>query len=100
MVQTSGMTSVLCKKDAATYCLSVPLFVHFSFSPSKVSVTDFSVPLSVMVFKLCIHLVAGQVYCEKEKHEVYIYHFAPFLFFFFHLSLLCNAYGNFSSNIS
>ena len=30
------------KKKTAIYCLSVPLFVHFSFSPMKISFTEFS----------------------------------------------------------
>ena len=29
-------------KKTATYCLSVPLFLLFSFSPMEISVTDFS----------------------------------------------------------
>ena len=41
-------------KKTATYCLSVPLFVHFSMF--KISVTDFSAPIGASVFKLCIHL--------------------------------------------
>ena len=31
-----------CVTKTATYCLSIPLFVHFSFSPMEISVTDFS----------------------------------------------------------
>ena len=38
------------KKRTATYCLSVPLFVHFSFSPMEISVTDFSAPIGASVF--------------------------------------------------
>ena len=33
------------KKKTATYCLSVPLFVHFFLSPMEISVTDFSAPI-------------------------------------------------------
>ena len=43
-------------KRTATYCLSVPLFVHFSFSPMEISVTDFSAPIGASVFKFCLHL--------------------------------------------
>ena len=46
----------LCNKRTATYCLSVPLFVHFSFSPMEISVTDFSAPIGASVFKVCVHL--------------------------------------------
>ena len=34
-----------CVTKTATYCLSVPLLVHFSFSPMEISVTDFSAPI-------------------------------------------------------
>ena len=33
-----------------------PLFVHFSFSPMTISVTDFSAPSGASVFKFCVHL--------------------------------------------
>ena len=45
------------------HCLSVPLFVHFSFSPMKISATDFSAPIGASVFKFCVHLQEGKVYC-------------------------------------
>ena len=43
-------------KITATYCLSVPLFVHFSFSPMKISVTDFSAPVGASVNRRKISL--------------------------------------------
>ena len=46
-------------KKTATYCLSVPLFVHFSFSPMKIFVADFLVPIGASVFKFCVHLQVG-----------------------------------------
>ena len=52
-----------CIKRTATYCLSVPLFVHFSFSPMEISVTDFSAPIGASVFKFYVHLQDGKVYC-------------------------------------
>ena len=51
------------KKKPATYCLSVPLFVHFSFSLTEISVTDFSAPIEASVLKFCVHLQVGKVYC-------------------------------------
>ena len=33
---TSDMTNCTVYKNSATYCLSVPLFVHFSFFPIKI----------------------------------------------------------------
>ena len=38
-----------CVTKTATYNLSVPLFVHFSFSPREISVTDFSAPIGASV---------------------------------------------------
>ena len=48
-----------CVSKAATYCLSVPLFVHFSSSPMNISFSDFSAPIEASVFKLCVHLQVG-----------------------------------------
>ena len=39
------------------------LFVHFSFSPLEISVTDFSAPIGASVFEFCLHLQDGKVYC-------------------------------------
>ena len=36
-----------------------PLNVHYSFSPMKISVADFSVPIGASVFKFCVHLQVG-----------------------------------------
>ena len=58
--------------------LIIPL-VHFSFSPSKFSVTNFSASMRARVFQFCIHIENGQVYCETEnKTQIY---FALFLIF-------------------
>ena len=43
--------------------LSVPLFVHCSFSPMEISVTDFSAPIETSVLKFSVHLRVGKVYC-------------------------------------
>ena len=48
-------------KKTATCCLSVPLFVHFSFSPMEISITDFSATIGASVLKFCVHLQVGQV---------------------------------------
>ena len=47
-------------------------FIHFSFSPIKISVTDFSASMRGKVFKFCIHLESGQVYCGKENQDAEI----------------------------
>ena len=39
------------------------LFVHFSFFPVEISVTDFSVFIGASVIKFCVHLQVGKVYC-------------------------------------
>ena len=68
MVQTLGMVScIVLKKESAISCLSVPLFVHFSFSLIENSVTDFSAPIYSSFFKVCIHLDNAQVYCVREN---------------------------------
>ena len=78
---------VLCKRESASSCLPFPLFVLFSFSPVKISVTDFSAPMRARVFKFCIHLERGQVYCGKYNQDAEI-HFGLFSRFpFFRLSL-------------
>ena len=56
-----------CVLKTTAYCLSVPLFVHFSFSPMKISVTDFSAPIEVSVFNFCVHLQVGKVYFVIEN---------------------------------
>ena len=48
-------------------------FFHFSFSPIKIYVTDFSAPVEARVFIFCIRLEGGQVYCVKENQGAYIY---------------------------
>ena len=53
--------------------LIIPIiFVHFSFSPIKTSVTDFSASMRAKVFKFCIHLESGQVYYGKENQDAEI----------------------------
>ena len=69
------------------YCViknsfSVPLFVHFSFSPMEISVTDFSALIGASVFKFCVHLQVGKMYCVNENKDAN-YHFAFFFNFSF-----------------
>ena len=44
------------------------------------SVTDFSTPIEASVFKFCVHLQVGKVYCVKENSDAY-----PYFAFFFQL---------------
>ena len=36
-------------------------FIHFSFSPMEISVTDFSAPIGASVLKFCVHLQVGKM---------------------------------------
>ena len=72
----------MCNKNTATYCLSVRLFVHFSFSPMEISVTDFLAPIGASVLKFCVHLQVGKVYCVNRNQDANP-HFAFFSFFSF-----------------
>ena len=74
--------------------LSVPLFVHFSFSPMEISVTDFSALIGTSVFKFCVHLQVGKMYCVNENKDAN-YHFAFFQFFIFSFCHLYNTYEHF-----
>ena len=78
----------MCNKRTATYCLSVPLFVHFSFSPIEISVTDFSAPIEASVFKFCVHLLkfgtkldSDELYCVS-KEQPHIAYQSIYSFFF------------------
>ena len=51
----------------ATYCLTDPLFVHFSFSSMKISVTDFSTPHGASVFIFLCTPSGGKVYFVSEN---------------------------------
>ena len=67
--------------------LSFPLFVHFSLSSSKFSVTNFLASMRARVFKFCIHIEGGQVYCGTEnKTEIYFAFF--FLFSISHSNVI------------
>ena len=70
----------MCNERTATYCLSIPLFVHFSFSRMEISVTDFSATIGASVFKFCVHLQEGKVYCVNENYDA-----NPHFAFFFQI---------------
>ena len=56
-----------CVTKTATYCIAVPLFVHFSFSPMEISVTDFTAHIGACVYKYCVHLQVDKMYCVNEN---------------------------------
>ena len=64
----------------------IPFFVHFSFSPIKPFVTEFLAHITARVFKFCIHLERGQVYCGKENQDAVINFCLLFPFSFFSIS--------------
>ena len=64
----------------------------------KTSVTGFSVPIEASVFKFCVYLQVGNVYCVNENKDAKS-HFA-FFFQMFLPSLLYNTYGRFLSVFS
>ena len=65
-----GLDLLYCVKEnqhaAAYHSLYLSIF---SFSPIKLFVTEFSSRITARVFKICIHLEKGQVYCEKENQD-------------------------------
>ena len=67
--------------------LIIPLFVHFSFSLSKFSVTNFLASMRARVFKFCIHIESGQVYCVTEN-KIEIYSAFVFLFSISHSNVI------------
>ena len=54
--------SCIVKQNNSNILLISPLFVHFSFTPTEISVTDFSAHIGANVFKFCVHLQVGKVY--------------------------------------
>ena len=78
--------------------LSFPLFVHFSFFPSKFSATNFSSSMRARVFKFCIHMESGRVYCGTENKTAEIYFAFFFLFSISHSNVIY--IGKFVTNIS
>ena len=81
-----GMTCIVWKR-ISMLLLSFPLFVHCSFSPIKHFITEFSAPITARVFKFCIHLERGQVYCGKENQDAVI-NFCIFPFFISHANVI------------
>ena len=57
-----------------------PFFVHFSFSPMVISFKYFSAPFGASVFKFCVHLQVGKVYCVNDNKDAKA-HFVFFLNF-------------------
>ena len=53
----------------------------------EISVTDFSAPIGASVFKFCVHLQEGKVYCvngKKDANPHFAVFFQFFIFSFFH----------------
>ena len=53
----------------------------------EISVTDFSAPIGASVFKFCVHLKVGKVYCvngNEDANPHFAFFFQCFIFSFFH----------------
>ena len=50
----------------------------------KISVEDFMVPIGASVFKLCVHLQVGLVYCVNVNKDAKAHFAFFFIFSFFH----------------
>ena len=62
---------LFCVTKTATYCLSVPLFVHFSFSPMNFfSVKDFSATTWLRILKFGAKLDSDELYCVTKKTHI------------------------------
>ena len=53
----------------------------------EISVTDFSAPIGAIVFKFCVHLQEGKVYCVNgnlDANPHFAFFFQILIFSFFH----------------
>ena len=66
--------------------LIIPFICPSICLSNKTLVTEFSAPITAIVFKFCIHLERGQVYCEKENQDSVISFCLLFPFFLFSMS--------------
>ena len=55
----------------------------------EISITDFSAPIGASVFKFCVHLQVGKVYCVNENKMLIL--ILPSFFQFFIFSF-CRSY--------
>ena len=82
MVQSLIVISCIVLQTNIYILLISPFICSFSFSHVKISVTDFSAPIEASVFKFCVHLKVGKVYCVNENSDAY-----PHFAFFFQISI-------------
>ena len=82
------------------YSFLFSLFIHFSFSQREHSVIDFSAYILARLFKFCIHLESGQVYCLKDNQEAY-FNFCLLVSFSFvmHMAISINDISGIASPI-
>ena len=82
-----GYDLLYCVKENQYAAANYSLICPFSFSPSKFSFTYFLAFMRARVFKFCIHIESGQVYCVTEnKTEIYSAFF--FLFSISHSNVI------------
>ena len=80
----SDQMNCVTKKQPHIAYQSLYLFI-FLF-PMEISVTDFSAPIRDSVFKFCVHLEVGKLYCVNENYDA-----NPHLPSFFNFSF-CHSY--------
>ena len=75
-----------CVRENQPPVLIIAIICPFFFLSNKNSVTDFSASMRAKVFKFCIHLESGQVYCGKENQDAEINCCLLFSFLLFSIS--------------
>ena len=77
------MSSIVQQKTA-TYCLSVPLIVHYFFSPMIIFVANFSAPIGASVFNI-FGTPSGRLSELCNKNQPHIVYQSLYLLFFLSL---------------
>ena len=56
-----------CVTKEQPHILISPFICSFFFLSNVISVTDCSAPIGASIFKFCVHLQVGKVYCVNEN---------------------------------
>ena len=67
-----GYNLLYCVRENQPPPLIISIICPFFFYSKKIPVTDFSASMRAKVFKVCIHLESGQLYCGKENQDAEI----------------------------
>ena len=63
------MSCTVLQNKPSNILLINPFICSFFFSPMEISVTDLSAPIGACVFKFCVNLQVGKVYCVNDKKK-------------------------------